>query len=116
MIYLGSPYTSTCSTIQDSRHAEVLRVTKILMQQDFIVFSPIVYSVPINANNPALATWNHWAHFDLDMINRCKEFWLLTLPGWEESRGCGEEIAFCRSLAKPMSLLDPTTLERKPYA
>ena len=49
-----------------------------------------------------------WLNFDRDVISCSDEMWVLTLPGWEESVGVANEIAFAREIDLPVVNKEPS--------
>lgn len=90
MIYLASPYSHPSQAVRKQRYEAALHFCEnyILMGQP--VFSPIVYGYPMES---AIGTdYVSWKGLNDAMLDAASRFWVLTLPGWEESRGVAYEI------------------------
>lgn len=61
-----------------------------------LVFSPIVYSSAMSVEHGLPADWLFWRGFDIRMLSRCEELWVLMLEGWRESKGVSEEIEIAK--------------------
>lgn len=98
MIYLASPYT--CKFVDDAVRAE-------LMRAGVHVLSPIVHSHPIAIAHDLPTDFWEWQALDEDLIDRCDEVWVLTLPGWDTSRGVQSKIAYALDIGLPVRYVDP---------
>lgn len=97
LIYLASPYSHPDPQVRQYRYEQVLEATRLLMLQGRHVWAPIVYTHQLaEAGMPV--EWEFWQAFDGMMLRRCQELWVLTLDGWEESRGIQAEIDAARGL------------------
>ena len=104
MIYLASPFTHKDKAIQRERYKLVLALTEKLIQKEWLVFSPIVYGWAMTG----IATdYKSWAGFNDEMILLCDELWVLTIPGWAESRGVSHECKLARECWKTVRWIGP---------
>jgi hypothetical protein len=71
------------------------------MQQGHIVFSPIAHSHGV-ARFIKDHTHDFWMLQDLPFLDFANKMVVLTLPGWEESRGIKEEIVYARDKGIPV--------------
>lgn len=90
MIYLASPYSGTPAE-RMSRYHQALSFTERHLLRGKIIFSPIVYGHPFadSVGTSAAA----WKDFNAEMMDLASAFWVLTIPGWRESKGVQQEIA-----------------------
>lgn len=104
MIYLASPYSHPEPTMRETRYALACKAAATLMSQGHVVYSPIAHSHPIAAHLPEALLLDHefWMKQCLPMVERCAAVWVLTIPGWEQSRGVAREIAHAEARAKPI--------------
>ena len=108
MIYLASPHSDPDPAVQEQRFEAVCKAAADLMQNGFLVFSPIVHSHPISKYG--LPTdWEFWKKYDEEMLSFCSAFWIYTLPGWKESKGVGAEFSIASKLRKPIVMWSPGT-------
>ena len=109
MIYLASPYSHPCPVVREARFKSVCRQAAGMLRCGIPVFSPIAHSHAIAAHDLPL-DWTFWQQFDRPFLEICSEMWVLTLDGWQESRGVQAEIALARELEKPVVLVEPETM------
>lgn len=108
-IYLASPYTDPDPAIRRARFETVTRAAGELMKRRYIVFSPITMGHSISeacADIPG--DFGYWGRTCLSYL----EGWatrlvVLTLDGWEESRGVTAEIAAAAKAGLPIEYLSP---------
>jgi hypothetical protein len=68
-----------------------------LMQQGYVVFSPIAHSHAVETNGmDKLETGDFWLDQDLVVLSKCDKVIVLMLPGWEYSRGVKREVEFAK--------------------
>ena len=67
------------------------------MAQGCYVYSPIVHCHEIAAKYALPTDFSYWKGYNIDMIRRCDAFYILTIPGWEESKGVTGELTFAQS-------------------
>ena len=106
MIYLACPYTDDYPPKQDERVYEASRVTGMLMELGYTVFSPISYSHSLKPHEPP-EYGDKWYQFDLDFLRRCNTVAVLRLEGWDTSKGVTLEIKEARRLGRHIIYLDP---------
>lgn len=105
MIYLASPYSHSNAAVRERRFQAVCRATAALICAGRVVYSPIASSHPL-ARYGIPTDWDFWAKFDREVISHCNALWVLTLPGWEASRGVAAEIVIAEELRLPIAYLD----------
>ena len=105
MIYLACPYTDDYPPKQDERVYEASRVTGMLMELGYTVFSPISYSHSLKPHEPP-DYGDQWYAFDMDFLRRCDVVAVLRLPGWDTSKGVRLEIEEARRLGRNIIYLD----------
>lgn len=104
-VYLASPYSDPEEVIRTRRFWAVCAVTAHLMRDGHIVYSPIAHSHPVALCGGLPTEWDFWARFDETMLHAARELWVLTLPGWDNSRGVKAEIRIAQRLEKPIKQL-----------
>ncbi len=104
LIYLASPFTHPVRSIRKDRYQTTLEVSQKLIKLGHVVFSPIVYGYHMRG----IATdFRTWAPFNDEMLRRCDEVWVLTLPGWTESRGITHECKLAWACNKNVRWMAP---------
>ena len=109
-IYLASPWWHEDEQIREARHEIVTRRAGKLMQDGYVVFSPITHSVPIAEAITSIdehkpdGKYGHdfWLDQDSYFLQWCDEMWVLKQEGWIESFGVNWEIDFITKLNKPI--------------
>ncbi len=115
LAYLASPYSAPTDAEREARFHDVCVAAAILMNAGHHVLSPIAHSHPIAVHGLLPTEFAWWAEYDHALLDRCDELWVLTLPGWRESRGVTDEIAYARARGIPVKLVDDETLEVMPW-
>lgn len=106
MIYLASPYSHPSRNIQEARFEGVERMTALLMDRGLFVYSPIVhchvlalkYSMPTDAG--------YWKAYNFNTLRRCDALYILTLDGWQQSKGVEMELWFAKQCGLPCHTVD----------
>lgn len=104
MLYLASPYTSEDQDEQRMRYHQACRAAAKLMEQGHVVFSPIAHSHGI-ARFIENHDHNFWMEQDLPFLEHADRLIVLTLPGWEKSRGIKQEIALAKAKDIPIEYM-----------
>lgn len=91
MIYLASPYSDPGAVIRAWRYKRNLAATVRLMEQGMHIWSPVVTGHTLDA---AGLKWDHgqWMAWCLTHLQRADKLFVLTIDGWERSKGVGMEV------------------------
>ena len=114
MIYLASPYSHDEATIRGHRFNEVLKCVAHFTRQQILVYSPIVHNHPVNMELGADGSWEFWQEHDMAMLLKCDTFYILKLPGWEESVGVKAETQAASNMLMPIYEVDHETYDLRP--
>ena len=106
-IYLASPYSHVSGDIRQERYEAVCMAASKILKQGHIVFSPIAHSHNIHVVGGLPGGWDFWEKIDTAFIEWCDEFWVLMLPGWQDSRGIQAELSIAGRLGKAIRYLEP---------
>lgn len=106
MIYLASPYTHSDSLIMKTRFLLAEQVTARLIQQGRFVYSPIVHCHAMSERYALPTTFDFWKAYNFDMIRHASELYVLSIDGWEESKGVRGELEFARQFTLPIFYVD----------
>lgn len=107
LIYLACPYTHPSQEIVDYRVKAVTEVAAMLMKAGHLVFSPITHTHPIALVGDLPTDWAFWERYDKAMLAACTVMYILTLPGWDVSKGVAGEFEIAtRQLGIPVYLVD----------
>ena len=101
MIYLASPYSHPYAAVREARYRAACEKAAAMMRDGLRVYSPIVHSHPL-AVLGLPGDWDFWAEHNTAMLERSSSVCVLTLPGWEESRGIAAEVEIARALHLPV--------------
>lgn len=109
LIYLASPYSHANPIIKHQRFEAACRAAGRLMRQGQCVFSPIAHSHPIEQHFEDGGTEGHdfWLRQDFAILARATKLVVLTLDGWEQSRGVAAELEFAQANSIPFEFLAP---------
>ena len=111
MIYLASPYSHPDRAVMEKRFIDVSRAAGKLKLQGITAFVPIAHCHWIDKLTPEAGTdFASWQAMDEEMIDHCKELWVLMLDGWADSTGVNAEIIYAHHKGYPVLYLDPVTL------
>ena len=106
MIYLASPYSHPQRMIRLNRYYKTLRYTGYAMSRGSHIFSPIVYAHHLAEHHNLPKDFDWWQRFDTHMIKVSEGFRVLTLEGWEESKGVQAEIEIATSFGHTVTYVD----------
>jgi len=109
LIYLASPFTDRDPKVEHTRYLAAAAATAALFAKGLHVYSPIAYSYPLCRDAGMNPHWPGWYTFATMMLVRASAVYVLTLPGWRESRGVRAEVLQARGMMLPISGVDPTT-------
>lgn len=106
-IYLASPYTANPE--ENFLLAEKYAASQII--EGHPIFSPIVHchEMAIKYNMPK--DYGFWRTYALNMLQAAAALLVLMLPGWKESVGVTDEIAFATRNEIPIFYVDPALIE-----
>lgn len=91
MIYLASPYSSPDPGIMSERYTKTMIVTAGMLGERQWVFSPIVHCHEMARRLSMPADFEFWREYNYHMLELADEMLILTLPGWEASKGVWAE-------------------------
>lgn len=102
VVYLASPYTDDDSDVERERYFAVRAVAAVLLAAGVHVYSPIVHCHPMAKAQGLPTDAAFWRKYNFAMVERCDCVAVLTLDGWDESRGVAGEIAHAQKHGKPV--------------
>jgi len=110
ILYLACPYTDPDYAVREKRFKLATQAAASLIGKGHIVFSPITMTHPIDVamvgKRNTLGS-DFWVRFDQTFMERCDEFALLTIDGWESSSGIRRELEYFSAAGKPLWKLSP---------
>jgi nucleoside 2-deoxyribosyltransferase len=99
-LYLACPYRHSDSKIMDLRFTLVNKKAAQLMDEGYIVFSPLSHSVPIDDYFSDDKGHDFWLNQDFPFVEWCDVLYVYQLFGWKESGGVQCEIEYAKKLGK----------------
>lgn len=107
-VYLASPYSHASPLIRAQRFEAACKAAAKLMQAGYAVFSPIAHSHPIEQHfGGKVEGLEFWMKQDLPLLAAASRLAVLTLEGWEASRGVAAELEYAKKIGLPISFMDP---------
>jgi hypothetical protein len=110
VIYLASPYSHPDPAVRQWRFEAACQATAAMLKAGLIVLSPVVHSHPLAGHGLDAMDHAFWMHVDRPMLDACTSVAVLTLSGWESSKGIAAEIRIARDCRKPISYVAPAKL------
>lgn len=102
MIYLASPYSAPTEALEKLRFQQTRDFVAKQIKLGYVIFSPIVYCHQFKIDFGFAGDADYWAEFNLAILHRAKQMWVLQLTGWEQSRGVQTELAWAKALDIPV--------------
>lgn len=102
--YLAAPYRHEDPKVLSFRLAAVTYTAYEMIRKGRMVFSPLTHNMPIDRIG-FHGDWSVWKTYDRLMLERCDALTVLTLPGWEESKGVRAEIRWAEELNMPIEMV-----------
>ena len=106
IVYVACPYSHPDPAVLEERFQAANRAAAKLIDEGNVVFSPISMSHPI-----AEIAGNHlspaWYDFDDAFIPHCTSIVVLTVDGWDRSRGVAHEIALFAERGIAPTFMEP---------
>lgn len=109
VLYLASPYTDPNPLIREQRFEAACKAAGKLMCAGQVVYSPIAHGHSIERACPELAGRDHdfWLAQCFAVLLRCTRLVVLTIDGWERSKGVAAEIEFAQQNGIPLEFMTP---------
>jgi hypothetical protein len=107
MIYLACPFRHADPFVQRKRCAATHYVAAHYALQGQHVFSPLTHNEMLIDIIDDAVPGEHWMQFDLAILAVCKHLYVLTMDGWELSKGVAREIAFAKERKIAVKMIEP---------
>lgn len=109
LIYLASPYSHPSPAIRQQRFEAACAAAATLMKSGYLVFSPIAHSHPIAKclGRECELDFNLWLDLDKRILPICDILAILTIEGWQSSRGVRAEVEMARRQNRTVRYLSP---------
>ncbi len=106
--YLACPYSHAEREIREMRVSLADKIAGELMLMGFQVFSPLTHSHRVAchiADKVCACDHDFWLKQDKPFFEACDIMFILTLAGWQESRGIQTETRWANQYDMPIVLL-----------
>ena len=108
MIYLASPYTHDDPAIKHSRYRQASLCTAHFARIGISIFSPIHYGHTLSTMHERIPhTHEYWMTVCLPILRGAERIYVLTIPGWKESKGIRDELDEGEKLELPVVFVQP---------
>lgn len=108
--YCASPYTAYAWG-REAAFVDICSVTAAIMKRGVKAFSPIAHSHPICQYGAVdEVDLDFWLKQDQPLIDAATGLLVVTLHGWQQSKGTMFELGEFEKAGKPWYFLDPLTL------
>lgn len=109
LLYLASPFSHQNPIVRHQRYVAVCKAAGRYMRAGEIIFSPIAHSFAIEEHfdDGKIEDGTFWLKQDFPILARCTKLVVLTLDGWEQSKGIAAEIEFAATHGIPMEFRTP---------
>ena len=104
MLYLASPYTHDVRRVRVERFRAVCEYAGQLTNRGLHIFCPIAHSHPIaeECSIELPTTFDYWEAYDKKFIGLSEGLVVMTIKGWDVSKGVLSEIAMAKDMHKPI--------------
>lgn len=110
--YLASPYSHADKDVMHDRAVEVDRIAEELIVLGYNLIEPITMCHYKSLRNDRLPSgYEYWQTRDREFVSRSDGVIVSLIPGWDESVGVADEVAYAKSLGLPIYYINPKTLE-----
>lgn len=106
MIYLSSPYSHPSPAVREQRFEAACKATAALLKAGKLVFSPIVHSHHLERFG-CPNTHEFWMPIDEAYLKLCRSVYVLTIDGWQDSRGVLAELDMAHRFDKIVHYMKP---------
>jgi len=111
MIYLAAPYSHKDVAVRNWRYQRVKQALFGLWDQQQPATCPIILGHEYECrqrSGPRHLPHEFWMVMARAQLSSCTHLYVLTLPGWEESVGLGEEVVLASGMGRPVIGYQPT--------
>jgi hypothetical protein len=105
--YLASNYTHADPAVRLERYWAVVKKATELMRAGECVFSPIAHTHEIGLMLGREVDHEFWMRQDKSLLQHASKLKVLTLEGWQQSRGVAEEIEAAKAMGIPVEYVEP---------
>ena len=107
LVYLAAPYSDPSENKRNLRREVINQVTADLIKMGNVIFSPITHNAGLALIYDMPVNFSFWEEYDRLFVEKADTLVVLNLPGWKDSRGVTQEIAWAKEQTTPIVHLDP---------
>ena len=107
MTYLACPYSHPAAEYREAVFWMVTCVAARMVASGEIVFAPITYTHTLCQAAGLDPLDPQWYGFDVPFLLACQRLVVITLDGWQVSRGVQEELMIAEQMGIPIEFIDP---------
>lgn len=97
-IYLASPYSSPDEVVRQQRFELAAAFTAEQLRRGVNIYSPIVHNHDLAVRYDLPKEFDFWQRHNYALLAKASELWVLTLAGYDKSRGVTAEVAMADQL------------------
>ena len=110
MIYISVPYTGTAKETQE-RMEYVFAYFAYLANQQIHAMSPVLIGHQLIIRGAVTPSHDFWLPYSREMLRSSDEVHVLTVLGFDSSRGVSFEVTEAIEFGKPVTFVDPITFQ-----
>lgn len=108
MIFVSAPYSHDDKDVVENRVKEVANYCAAQIIEGQTAISPLLFGRTITKYSKFGSDYKTWQKFCEELLYKCDEMHVLTLPGWNQSAGVIDEIRMATTCSiKVVYVLDP---------
>ena len=106
-IYLASPYSHSDPEVRTKRFLAAEAFVANRLREGTTIYSPVVFCHEIACRYHLPPDIDFWWQHNVPMLEVARELWILTLDGWQDSRGIARERSFASRRMIPIVQVPP---------
>lgn len=108
-VYLASPYSHPLREVRENRYKAACKKTAQYVEEGVPVFCPIAHThiVADYMDESLRMDFDTWMRADLPLLHHAGEMHVLTLDGWEDSKGIKREMEYAEENGIPIQFIGP---------
>ena len=107
LYYLASPYSHAETLVRVMRYELIVAIAADLIKEGYNLIEPIAMCHEKSDRYQLKGSYEFWQNRDRDFIRRSDGVIVVTLPGWDQSIGVIDEIAYAKALGRPVHYYNP---------
>lgn len=106
-IYLAGPYSHDEEDKMEGRFLWHMNTASALATKGYLVYSPICHWHPVAQKNNLPRDFSYWKKLNYCFVDKCARLVVMTLAGWDHSKGTQSEIVRAKQKGIPVSYVAP---------